>query len=87
VGLARSPLGEIPGGDPEQNAATARAILAGESGPARDLAVLNAGAAIYVGAGAGSLEQGVRRAEQAIDSGSALASLDRFVARTRELAP
>jgi anthranilate phosphoribosyltransferase len=87
VGLARSPLTEIPGGDPEQNAATARAILAGESGPARDLAVLNAGAAIYVGAGGDSLEQGVRRAEQAIDSGAALAALDRFVARTQELAP
>jgi anthranilate phosphoribosyltransferase len=87
VGLARSPLTEIPGGDPEQNAATARAILAGKSGPARDLAVLNAGAAIYVGAGADSLEQGVRKAEQAIDSGAALAALDRFVARTQELAP
>jgi anthranilate phosphoribosyltransferase len=87
VGLARSPLTEIPGGDPEQNAATARAILAGKSGPARDLAVLNAGAAIYVGAGGDSLEQGVRKAEQAIDSGAALAALDRFVARTQELAP
>ncbi|HEY1522704.1 MAG TPA: anthranilate phosphoribosyltransferase [Solirubrobacteraceae bacterium] len=87
VGLARSPLTEIPGGDPAQNAATARAILSGESGPSRDLAVLNAGAAVYVGAGVESLEQGVRRAEQAIDSGAALAALDRFVARTRELAP
>jgi anthranilate phosphoribosyltransferase len=87
VGLARSPLTEIPGGDAAQNAATARAILSGESGPSRDLAVLNAGAAVYVGAGVESLEQGVRRAEQAIDSGAALAALDRFVARTRELAP
>ncbi len=87
VGLARSPLEEIPGGDPEQNAATARAILSGETGPARDLAVLNAGAAIYVGAGVESLEQGVRRAEQAIESGAAQDALDRFVARTRELAP
>jgi anthranilate phosphoribosyltransferase len=87
VGLARSPLKEIPGGDPEQNAATARAILCGESGPARDLAVLNAGAAIYVGSGVESLEQGVRRAEEAIESGAALDALERFVARTRELAP
>lgn len=87
VGLARSSLTEIPGGDPEQNAATARRILSGESGPARDLAVLNAGAAIYVGAGVDSLEQAVRRAEQAIDDGAALASLERFVARTQELAP
>ncbi len=87
VGLARSPLQGIPGGDPDQNAATARAILCGEDGPARDLAVLNAGAAIYVGAGAESLEQGVRRAEEAVDSGAALAALERFVALTQELAP
>ena len=87
VGLARSPLTEIPGGDPEQNAATARAILSGETGPARDLAVLNAGAAIYVGAAAESLEQGVRTAERAVESGAALAALERFVARTQELAP
>jgi anthranilate phosphoribosyltransferase len=87
VGLARAALQDIPGGDPEQNAATARAILAGHGGPSRNLAVLNAGAAIYVGARAGSLEEGVRKAEQAIDSGAAQETLDRFVARTRELAP
>jgi anthranilate phosphoribosyltransferase len=49
--------------------------------------VLNAGAAIYVGAGAQSLEQGVRKAEEAIASGAALEAMERFVARTRELAP
>ncbi len=87
VGLVRSPLDSVPGGDPAQNAATARAIFSGEAGPARDLAVLNAGAAIYVGAGEASLEQGVRRAEEAIDSGAALTALERFVARTQELAP
>jgi anthranilate phosphoribosyltransferase len=86
VGLSRSDLREIPGGDPGQNAATARAILSGEPGPSRDLAALNAGAAIYVGAGVSSLEEGVRRAEEAIDSGAALGALERFVARTHELA-
>ena len=39
----------VPGGDPQQNADTARRIFAGERGAARDLAVLNAGAAIYAG--------------------------------------
>jgi anthranilate phosphoribosyltransferase len=87
VKLARAPLESIPGGDPEQNAATARSILSGEAGPPRDLAALNAGAAIYVGGGARSLEEGVRRAEQAIDTGAARSALERFVARTRELAP
>ena len=87
VGLKRAPLEEVPGGDPEQNAATARRIMAGEGGAARDLAVLNAGAAIYVGGRAESLEDGVRSAQEAIDSGGASAALERFVARTRELAP
>ena len=62
-------------------------MLAGETGVARDLAVLNAGAAIYAGGVAQSLEQGVREAEAALDSGAAAAALERFVARTQELAP
>jgi anthranilate phosphoribosyltransferase len=87
VGLERGHVDELPGGDPEANAATARRIFAGERGGARDLAVLNAGAAIYAAEGARSLEEGVRAAERAIDSGAAASLLERFVARTRELAP
>jgi anthranilate phosphoribosyltransferase len=87
VGLPRSPLEEIPGGDPEQNAATARRILSDEPGAARDLALLNAGAAIYVGGGATSLKDGVRAAQQAVSTGAAQDAMERFVARTRELAP
>ena len=87
VSLGRAPLEEIPGGDPEQNAATARRIMAGDSGAARDLALLNAGAAIYVGGGAESLQEGVWAAEEAIASGAATDALERFVARTQELAP
>jgi anthranilate phosphoribosyltransferase len=87
VGLEHAPADAIPGGDPRQNADTARRILDGEPGPARGLAVLNAGAAIYAGGGSDSLDGGVRAAEQAIDSGSAAATLQRFVALTRDLAP
>jgi anthranilate phosphoribosyltransferase len=87
VSLARAPAEAIPGGDPQENAETARRIFAGEAGPARDLAVLNAGAAIYAGGAAPSLADGVRMAEEAIDRGSASQALERFVARTRELAP
>jgi anthranilate phosphoribosyltransferase len=87
VGLPRSPLEEIPGGDPEQNAATARRILSDEPGAARDLALLNAGAAIYVGGGATSLKDGVWAAQQAVSTGAAQDAMERFVARTRELAP
>jgi anthranilate phosphoribosyltransferase len=87
VGLQRAPGESVPGGDPEQNADTARRIFAGEPGAPRDLAVLNAGAAIYAGGGADTLEQGVRAAEQAIDTGAVRATLERWVARTHELAP
>jgi anthranilate phosphoribosyltransferase len=86
VGLNRARPETIPGGDPAENAATARRIFAGEDGPPRDLAVLNAGAAIYAGGGAETLEQGVRAGEQAIDTGAATELLERFVARTKELA-
>jgi anthranilate phosphoribosyltransferase len=92
VGLAVAAAEEIPGGDPEQNADTTRRIFAGETDPAharpaRDLAVLNAGAAIYAGNGADSLAEGVAAAQQAIDSGAAATALERFVTATRRLAP
>jgi anthranilate phosphoribosyltransferase len=87
VSLQRAPADAVPGGDPAQNAETARRIFAGEDGAARGLAVLNAGAAIYAGGRADSLAAGVRRAEEAVDGGAAADALARFVARTRELAP
>jgi len=87
VSLPRAPAEEVPGGDPGQNAETARRIFAGERGVARDIAVLNAGAAIYAGGAADTLAAGVRAAEHAVDEGAAAATLERFVARTRELAP
>jgi anthranilate phosphoribosyltransferase len=86
-GLDRAPLDHVKGGTPESNAETARRILAGERGAIRDIAVLNAGAAIYAGGAAGTLSDGVRAAEAAIDTGAAAQALDRFVARTHELAP
>jgi anthranilate phosphoribosyltransferase len=86
VGLARAAPDSLAGGDPAENAAIARAIFAGEPGPPRDLAVLNAGAAIYVAGRADSIEAGVRAAEAAIDDGAAAATLERLVAETQELA-
>jgi anthranilate phosphoribosyltransferase len=86
VGLARAGGEHIPGGDPAQNAETARRIFAGEPGPSRDLAVLNAGAAIYAGGAAEPLAAGVAEAQRAIDSGAAAGALDRFVAATQRLA-
>lgn len=85
LGLAVAELEEVAGGTPEENAAASRAVLEGESGPRRDLALLNAGAAIYVGGLAADLGEGIERAATAIDSGAARQVLDRLIATTAEL--
>jgi anthranilate phosphoribosyltransferase len=87
VGLARARPEELAGGPPDANAATTRRIFEGEQGPQRDLAVLNAGAAIYVAGQVDTLEEGVRVAEAAVDDGRAAATLERLVEMTQELAP
>lgn len=76
----------VVGGSPDDNAATTRAIFAGEAGPRRDLAVLNAGAAIYAAGRADDIAEGVAAAQAAIDDGSATRTLDALIARTGELA-
>jgi len=86
AGLITADPAGIVGGTPQENAATTRAILDGEPGPRRDLAVLNAGAAIYAGGRAASVREGVAAAQEAIDSGAALRTLEAYVARSRELA-
>jgi anthranilate phosphoribosyltransferase len=86
LGLASVADGAVGAGTPEHNAAVLRRVVGGEPGPERSLTVLNAAAAIYVGGRADSVADGVRRAEQAIDAGAAGELVERFVARTRELA-
>jgi len=87
VGLERSAPEAVTGGSPEVNAATTRAILAGEPGPARGLALLNAGAAIYAAGLADSLREGVEAAREAVDSGAALRTTDAYLELSRQLAP
>jgi anthranilate phosphoribosyltransferase len=79
-GLAPAELAEVAGGTPAENAAAVRATLAGEPGPRRDLTLLNAAAAIYVGGLASDLEEGVAKAAAAVDSGAAAEILDRLIA-------
>ena len=76
----------VAGGSPQDNAATARAIFAGEAGPRRDLAVLNAGAAIYAAGRAADIGEGVEAARAAIDDGAATRALDALIERTQQLA-
>jgi anthranilate phosphoribosyltransferase len=77
LGLEQHPIEAIAGGTPEENAADMQAILGGEErGAKRDIILANAGAAVYVAGAADSLEEGVDRAAEAIDSGAAAAKLD-----------
>jgi anthranilate phosphoribosyltransferase len=87
VGLPRSDPGQFGPGLPEANAATTRRILAGERGAERNLALFNAGAAIYAGGRADTLREGVETAAEAVDSGAAAAALDALCAMTARLSP
>jgi anthranilate phosphoribosyltransferase len=84
-GLSAGELEDVAGGSPEENAAASRAVLAGAGGPRRDLVLLNAGAAIYVGGLAGSLGEGVEKAADAVDSEAARELLERLVSTTTRL--
>jgi anthranilate phosphoribosyltransferase len=85
LGLEPAPLDAIPGGEPAENAAVVRSVLDGDTGPPRDVSVLNAGAAIFVAGAADDLKDGVTKAGEAIDSGAAREVLERLVSRSREL--
>lgn len=75
-GFERATLADLVGGDVDQCANTLTAVLAGEAGPQRDIAVLNAAAAIYVGGKAEDMEEGIGLAAEAIDSGAAREKLE-----------
>ena len=79
-GFARCEKSDLLGGTPEENALTVRAILAGqETGPKRDAALLNAGAALYVAGMAESIDEGVALARRQIETGAATRVLDAFI--------
>jgi anthranilate phosphoribosyltransferase len=78
LGLARASEDDLRGGDAATNAAIARAVLAGEAGPRRDVVLLNAGAALEVAGRASSIQEGMALAVSAIDEGAAAAVLDRW---------
>jgi anthranilate phosphoribosyltransferase len=79
LGLPAASLGDLTGGGPERNAATARAVLGGERGPARDIVLLNAAAALAVAGVAASIEDGLASAAESVDSGRAAGVLDRWI--------
>ena len=79
IGLARARPSDLSGGDPAESADLARRILSGETGPRRDVVLLNAGAALEVAGFAADLAEGMATAARAIDQGDALKTLDRWV--------
>ena len=80
VGFPRARPEDLKGADPEHNALALRAVLDGQATPYRDVAVLNAGAALAVAGAARDLKDGVERALASLASGAARAALDRLVA-------
>jgi anthranilate phosphoribosyltransferase len=82
-GIAPASRSDLMGGDAKENARITREILSGERGAARDIVLMNAGAAIYTGGQARDLHEGIARAGRSIDSGSAGARLDALVDATR----
>jgi anthranilate phosphoribosyltransferase len=82
LGVELSDPAALAGGDPAHNAAITRSVLAGELGPARELALVNAGATIYAAGNADSLIDGVELARQALDDGRGEQTLDAFIQAT-----
>jgi anthranilate phosphoribosyltransferase len=85
-GLSRYAPDGLLGGDAHLNARILRDVLSGEeTGAARDVILLNAGAAIYVSGNTKTIEDGVSLATESVSSGSALGALEEFLHTTRRI--
>ena len=83
-GLFRCKKEDLAGGDPKENAAITLSILKGEKGAKRDAVLLNAGAALYIGEKAKSIQEGINLAARLIDSKKALKVLEDFIKVSNE---
>ena len=79
TGLPMTPISAIRSGTKEENAATMRRLFQGETGPVRDIVLLNSAGVLMAGDLAGTIREGIDMASGLIDSGAALSSLDRLV--------
>jgi anthranilate phosphoribosyltransferase len=82
-GLAKAAPADLRGGDAVENAGIIRQVFDGRRGPARDIVLLNAGAALMVAGRSSSVSEGISRAAAAVDSGAARDTLDRMVQSSR----
>jgi len=85
LGIQTHPIEALLGGDAQQNASIARAVLEGEEGARHDIVAANAGAALYVAGLAPTIPDGVAMARQSMRSGRARAKLEELVTTTNEL--
>jgi anthranilate phosphoribosyltransferase len=85
-GLPRASIGDLQGGDRQENADIIRRILGGEPGPRRDIVLMNAAAALVVGYKARDFKDGIALAGRSIDSGAAAGKLAALVALSQSLA-
>jgi anthranilate phosphoribosyltransferase len=87
VGLPKTAVERLQGGDAAENARIVRSVLEGAAGPARDVVLLNAGAALFVAGQAASIRDGIARGAAALDCGDAARALDRLVTVSTTDAP
>ena len=78
LGISQVTLFDLQGGKPEENAEIIKAIIKGETGPKRDIVLLNAAAGIVVGGKAQTLEEGLKLASESVNSGAALHVLNQL---------
>lgn len=84
-GFERCSKDDLKGGTPKENAKITRDILNGKRGYKRDAVIMNAGVALYLGAKADSIKDGITLAAKIIDSGMALATLNKFIEMSNHL--
>lgn len=82
-GVPRASLSDLAGGDPEANCAIARRILHGQRGPARDIVLVNAAAALLAAGLTTDFREAVKRAAESIDSGAACEKVEKLAAYAR----
>ncbi len=84
LGLRRSSMGDLRGGDAAENAAIVRSVLGGEKGPRRDIVLINAAYALLAAGRVETPRQGLVMAAEAIDSGKAMARLGKLIEISRD---
>jgi len=83
-GIARAAMDDLLVDSPEASADVIRSVLSGQSGPTRDIVLLNAAAGLFVAGQADDMQSGLEAAAESIDSGAAAEALDKLIAFSSE---